>query len=311
MELSELLKKNYASIKNCKTLGCLLILTILIFPFSSSFANEYNGSLKEKCIKEGTFKHGQCVEIDNHLLYVESFGIPVDINVPNIIFLPGSGETLETWKKVAPTVAKFAHVVLYNRSGYAPSQQYKKTKTLTAPLVVNNLILLLQKIHVPPPYILVGHSHGGLFVQYFALTKPNMVKGMVMVDSSTNQMVLKYIRPQMKSAQRSNAPNYYELMGARPTAEAVKHYLNIKNPYPFKNIPMSVLTAENRQDIVARHLGAFSTKMEKDWMIFQNQLVKTSRNSYQIIAYGSGHYIQDFQPNLVIDAIYTMTRTSN
>ena len=309
MELNKSCKSNYVSFKKCKFFVCLLILLFnVIFPLSS-FA--YNGSSKEKCIKEGAFKNGQCVEIDNHLLYVESFGIPVDTNVPNIVFLPGSGETLETWNKVAPTVAKFAHVVLYNRSGYAPSQQCKKAKTLTAPLVINNLILLLKKIHVPPPYILVGHSHGGLFAQYFALTKPNMIKGIVMVDSSTNQMVLKYIHPQEKIAKRSNDPHYYELMGARPTAEAVKRYSDIKKPYPFENIPMAVLTAENRQDIVARHLGVFSPNMEKDWMIFQNQLAKTSRNSYQIIAYGSGHYIQDFQPDLVVDAIYTMAKANN
>jgi pimeloyl-ACP methyl ester carboxylesterase len=169
---------------------CLLLLNIIFQ--TPSLADIYNGSSREKCIKEGVFKNGQCIEIDNHLLYVESFGLSVNTNTPNVIFLPGSGNNHHVWNKVVPQVAKFAHVVIYDRSGYGPSQQYSIPKTLTAPLVVNNLILLLEKINVPPPYILVGHSHGGLFAQYFSLMHPDMVRGVVLIDSSTAQMVLSW-----------------------------------------------------------------------------------------------------------------------
>lgn len=112
---------------------CLLLLNS-IFPLLS-WADIHSGSSREKCIKEGVFKNGQCVKIDDHPLYVESFGLPVNTNVPNIVFLPGSGNTHQVWDKVVSQVEKFAHVVTYDRSGYGTSQQYSIPKALTAPLV--------------------------------------------------------------------------------------------------------------------------------------------------------------------------------
>src|SRR5205085_2666018 len=50
---------------------------------------------------------------------------------------------------------------------------------------VERLRKVLQKLNVPKPYILVGHSLGGLFVQYFARNFPTEVAGLVLVDSST------------------------------------------------------------------------------------------------------------------------------
>lgn len=282
----------------------LILLFSMIFSLSS-FANIYEGASKEKCTKEGYFKNGQCIEIDNHLLYAKSFGMPVGANVPNVIFLSGSGNTHHIWDKVSSQTARFAHVVIYDRSGYGHSQQYSPPKALTATLVVNNLITLLQKINVLPPYILVGHSHGGLFIQYFALTHPNMVRGMVLVDSSTVPMVLTWYHfkgLKNKFRHELTDPHYYELLGTLSVANAVKNSMKKKKTYLFNEIPIAVLTAENHKDV------GFTQKMEKDWLSFQNQLLKTSRKSYQIIAYKSGHFIQLDHPNLVVDSIYTIAR---
>lgn len=294
--------------RTCKSkiTGTLLILLAsMALPFSS-IADKYSGSSKIKCTKVGVFKNGHCIEVDNHLLYVESFGLPTASNVPNIIFLPGSGNTLNIWDQVAPEVAKFAHVVTYDRSGYGLSQQYSKPRPLTAPLIVTNLVELLQKIHVSPPYILVGHSHGGLFAQYFALKEPSLVRGMVLVDSSTTQLVMwprfHHYLPDDKV--KSSDPFYYEALGITPTLEAVKKSMSEKGLYPFENLSIAVLTSNNHKD-----LNYFTQEMEEAWQSFQHQLTKTSRKSYQIIAYNSGHFIQVYQPKLVIDAIYTMATT--
>ena len=77
-----------------------------------------------------------------------------------------------------------------------------------------------------------------------------------------------------------------------------------KGMYPFDNLSMAVLTSNNHKD-----LNYFTLEMETAWQGFQHQLAKTSRNSYQIIAYNSGHFIQIYQPKLVIDAIYTIAMT--
>jgi hypothetical protein len=99
-------------------------------------------------------------------------------------------------------------------------------------------------------------------------------------------------------------PHYYELLGTHSVANDVKNCMENKGDYPFNKIPIAVVTADNRNDL------GFSSNQERDWLAFQKQLVKSSRNSYQIIAYKSGHFIQLNQPSLVIDSIYTMTKVN-
>jgi len=136
-----------------------------------------------------------------------------------------------------------------------------------------------------------------------------MVSGMILVDSSTTQMIEKWFHFREDSLRniRSKAnqdPHYYELLGTKSTAEAVKNNIEAKGVHPFQAIPMAVLTADHHN----KDIEKFTPLMENDWQIFQHLLTQSSTNSYQIIAYKSGHFIQMDQPDLVIDAIYTMTR---
>jgi hypothetical protein len=134
-----------------------------------------------------------------------------------------------------------------------------------------------------------------------------MVNGIVLVDSSTAQMIEKWFHFHENSSlnikrKTNQDPHYFELLGTLSVAEDVKNNINRKGAYPFKNIPTAVLTAENHQDV------GFTSAMEKDWGKFQSQLAKISINSYQLIAYQSGHFIQMDQPKLVIDTIYTLAK---
>lgn len=101
----------------------------------------------------------------------------------NVIFEPGLGDGPAAWQKVAPAVSKFAHVVLYKRKDLQKSTTSRKP--FTAQMAVNNLQRLLKKRQLHPPYLLVGHSLGGLYLQLFARKHPKEVIGMVLVDSTS------------------------------------------------------------------------------------------------------------------------------
>jgi pimeloyl-ACP methyl ester carboxylesterase len=77
-----------------------------------------------------------------------------------VIFENGLGDDVSSWQYVAPEVSRFATVMTYNRLVYL--------KQVTAQQIVDQLRTLLQKEHLNPPYILVGHSLGGLYLQLFA-----------------------------------------------------------------------------------------------------------------------------------------------
>ena len=281
-----------------------IIFWCLIFANNVS-ADKYSGSARHSCIKVGKFKQGHCIEVDGHLLYVKSFGLPLNKNHPAVIFLPGSGNTHYIWEKVAPKVAKFSHVVVYDKTGYGYSQQYKKPVPLTASIVVKNLKNLLETIGVSPPYILVGHSHGGIYAQDFRLTYPELVSGMVLVDSSTYKL-LQWHRFQNYYPEKDvklTEPFYYEALGISSSLKSVEEKMLRKANHPFGNLPIFILSAGNEKD-----LGYFTASMERDWQSFQRQLSKTSNKSVHINVKNSGHFIQIYQPEVIVDAIYDLIK---
>src|SRR3990167_4289477 len=111
-----------------------------------------------------TIQYGKYYHINNASIYAESYG-----KGPVVVFESGLGDGIDVWSKVAPEIAKHATVILYDRAGTKKSKfLIKTTQPQTAQIVVNNLKSLLQKMNLKPPYILVGHSLGGLYIQLFA-----------------------------------------------------------------------------------------------------------------------------------------------
>ena len=99
---------------------------------------------------------------------------------PVVVFESGIGETLNTWDKVFPEVARLTTVFAYTRRGYSGSGPApRETDGETA---VRELRALLADRHLRPPYVLVGHSLGGLYVELFAKLHPDEVAGVVLVD---------------------------------------------------------------------------------------------------------------------------------
>jgi pimeloyl-ACP methyl ester carboxylesterase len=85
------------------------------------------------------------------------------------------------------SVAKFTRVCAYDRPGAPqgaglPSRSDPVAQPTTPKDAVEDLHALLRAARVPGPYVLVGHSYGGLVTRLFASTYPDEVSGMVLVD---------------------------------------------------------------------------------------------------------------------------------
>jgi pimeloyl-ACP methyl ester carboxylesterase len=98
-----------------------------------------------------------------------------------VVFENGARGTIDKWEKVLAEVKKDATVFAYNRPGYANSEATDSTRD--GKTIVEELRQVLQHKGLKPPYILVGHSLGGLYMQLFAKTYPNEVQGIVLVDA--------------------------------------------------------------------------------------------------------------------------------
>jgi pimeloyl-ACP methyl ester carboxylesterase len=101
---------------------------------------------------------------------------------PTVILSPGSGDFSFDWALVQPGVAKLTRVCSYDRSGEAWSDLGPLPRTMTQE--VFDLHRALAKANIPGPYVLVGHSSGGMVMRVFAATYPGEVIGMVLVDGS-------------------------------------------------------------------------------------------------------------------------------
>ncbi len=100
---------------------------------------------------------------------------------PVVVFENGARETFDTWDKVIAAIKPDAGIFAYNRPGYGNSEATEQPRDGFT--IVNELRATLRRQGLQPPYILVGHSLGGLYMQLFARAYPRDVKGLVLVDS--------------------------------------------------------------------------------------------------------------------------------
>ena len=120
---------------------------------------------------------GRLVQIDDCRLHLQSAGH----GLPSVVLESGLGGMSCAWGWIQPETAKFSRVVSYDRAGLGWSGPDPAPKTAT--LAARRLRALLEKSGVRPPYVLVGHSMGGLLVRVFAALYPDEVAGVVLLDA--------------------------------------------------------------------------------------------------------------------------------
>jgi pimeloyl-ACP methyl ester carboxylesterase len=117
------------------------------------------------------------VQVGDHRLHVMRSG-----SGPTVVFENGPGGIGLDWSLVVPEVAGFASTVAYDRAGLGWSEPTEGPRDIAT--LVDELKSMLGATGAEPPYVLVGHSYGGLIVRAFAYTYPEDVAGLVLVDAA-------------------------------------------------------------------------------------------------------------------------------
>ncbi len=132
---------------------------------------------------------GRLVDVDGHRMHLDCVGS----GSPTVVLEPGAGGTSARMGWVAPAVAGQTRVCVYDRAGRGGSEPADGPQD--GARVAADLHTLLHRGGVPGPYVLAGHSFGGLYVRIFAARYPDEVSGLVLVDSTASQEPAQPVTP--------------------------------------------------------------------------------------------------------------------
>jgi pimeloyl-ACP methyl ester carboxylesterase len=156
---------------------------VLIYPLfagmaGAAFAAGYE-TVRESLDRRAFQMRGQLVDVGGgRRLYLHCTGS----GSPTVVLLPGFGETSASWGWIAPDVARDAKVCVFDRAGRGWSDPAPEQQDGIA--VATDLHALLTSAGEAPPYVLAGHSLGGLYARVFAARYPDQTAGVVLLDAT-------------------------------------------------------------------------------------------------------------------------------
>jgi pimeloyl-ACP methyl ester carboxylesterase len=121
---------------------------------------------------------GLAIDVGGRSLHLHCTGT----GSPTVLLQPGGGEMSSHMGWIAPRVAAETRVCVYDRPGRGWSDTVDSAQD--ASQIATDLHTLLRRANVPGPYVLAGHSFGGLYVLTYAARYPDQVAGMVLVDTT-------------------------------------------------------------------------------------------------------------------------------
>ena len=258
------------------------------------------------------------IDIGGRTLHLATYGH----GSPAVIVESGMGEAAvgnADWKAVITAVAKTTTICVYDRAGIGKSSSFTNDFR-TIDDVVEDLHSMLGNAKIPPPYILVGHSLGGLTMRLYAGRYPEEVAGVVLVDSSHPEQGAKLIAalaPESSSESKSvkELRSYFKALTASPTnnSEHLDLVASAREASAITNLgstPLVVLSHSAQWRMDPSLPKDVTDKMQQMWQELQNDLCGLSTQSSHVTALKAGHHIHREEPQLVIDAILKVEATA-
>jgi pimeloyl-ACP methyl ester carboxylesterase len=247
---------------------------------------------------------------------------------PTVVLVSGLKASAADWsiaQKPGPTVfaevAKFTRVCAYDRPGTPvgeePSRSNPVPQPTTAADAVADLHALIAAAGEPGPYVLVGHSYGGLIVRLYASTYPEGVSGLVLVDALAEGIQDAETQEQWIVQRTLMEGDISEALVLYPAIERLDpdlSFAQIRAAPPLRPMPLIVLSADRPwgpqfPEMIAAGILAADTPPDFGYITdaaqqqAQAKLAEIVPGAKHLTDTGSGHEIHKEQPQLVIDSI--------
>lgn len=235
---------------------------------------------------------------------------------PTVVLETGLGAESADWQAVQSALSAHCRVFRYDRPGRGASDPPSAVRN--AAQLADQLRALLHATSMPPPYLLVGHSFGGLIARAFARqASPGEVCGLVLVESMHPRQ-FEVFRDAFPPGRDSDTPDQQRMRafwtGEWRDPEATPERLDLpasldagRDLASLGDLPLTVITA-----------GSFANSrffpeetrdsLQSRWNDLQRELAGLSMRAHHIWAAENQHFVQRENPDVVIDAVLVMLR---
>ena len=258
-----------------------------------------------------------------------------------MVIVPALADNVLLWMRVLEGAAAETQACVYDRAGIGfgwsdPAPRWRRTPDLMAA----DLHALLTAAGVPPPYVLAGHSVGGIIARRFYARYPGVVAGMLLIDSSHEDQARRFapqrtgggVRPFTSPGQpavgpdlaRAGSPQNSAYCGAStPTPPARSHLSTLMRTAPScsrrrsRTVVRELLTmthtwgpphALDPIPLTALTATKQPGSVKRVWTQMQDELAALSSDSKHVMAEEAGHYVHLDDPDLVVQAIRDLVR---
>jgi pimeloyl-ACP methyl ester carboxylesterase len=270
---------------------------------------------------------GNLIDVGGFKMHIQCEGA----GSPTVILEAMAGGTSTYWGWIQPEVQKETRVCVYDRAGFGWSESDPEPQSLAR--TARNLHALVVNANVEGPYILVGHSLGGVYVRQFAADYPDEVSGVIMLDEANPQQFVKY--PELfaegdnfigmlngiKFLNRIGVGHLYFALGGKmdfselPEPQRSQMEAFWSTPQYFEAQGAEIVAGHEiwADALNLKRLGDLplmvvsrGLNLDYEWNKYQDDLANLSSNSVHITVEGANHGALVFDPeyaHLVSDAI--------
>jgi pimeloyl-ACP methyl ester carboxylesterase len=232
---------------------------------------------------------------------------------PTVVLETGLGAESAEWQAIQSALAGYCTVFRYDRLGRGASDRPSTVRH--AGHLIDELRALLQATAMSPPYLVVGHSFGGLLARGFAQRYRDEVCGLMLVESMHSRQFDVFgnaFPPPNESDTPEQARMRTFWTGGWRMPDATPERIDLpasldmyREIAPLGNLPVTVITT-----------GAFANSrffpattrdaLQSQWEDLQRELLQLSPRARQIMVPASQHFVQRDDPDALIDAVLGM-----
>lgn len=334
---AQIVESEYTGNQTRWRLGCMLVAVVLLIMSLTLVGYMIQSATVFAKSQREYPPPGEMIRVGEHQLHLNCRGA----GRPVVIVEAGSGSWSLQWQVVQVVVAEVTEICTYDRAGYGWSEPGPEPRT--GKQIVTELHTLLENAGLEGPYILVGHSLGGLFVRLYASEYPDEVVGMVLLDAvheeAEERMPSEVVQVEEAKLELYGPATLAARLGlldravpavTREPSGLPSRLQTIYEAYAYRATLFQAIQSEGKAFeqtveqvkaagtlgdlplVVIRHgkptmfsyLPAEEEQQsEEAWIALQRDLTTLSSNSKLIVATESGHDIHLDQPALVVDVI--------